>query len=545
MLARGPTERVPPRRLSARPPPPSSASREDAIAHPRRSRTYEPNDPRLDRRKVRPFRLDTLERFSQEYRDIHRALLEIMPEAVFAPSFLASVRQLVSRYTEMDIDLWMDSVRLAERTQLRGIVPGSTLLAVIGLAPLTEKVLLEVDVRFVYRVVDSLLGGHGVRIDAHRPLTDIEQGVFSFVLLKVLGLFARGLEHPEQVAVRLEDMRTDLRSAADIVRRDTYWLCATWKMNYNLDIGYVRLLLPASLPRRIVTERPPPDSTLARRIRAQTRRRMHRLAGARVSCPVIISRVALTREQIRTLDPGDIVVLDECTVQQLGADGVRGSARLTVGYGRRGVVHGVLGVQEGEAGAEVTFEVSHIETYEIPISHGPRDAHGPPDTPEKVIAAYEAPRADGSENDDGPATPDDDRDEDWGLDDEDGNNEEHEDDDRDADAHGEDPDDASEEMEHRARDHEEVGAEKTSAPEAAEPLLGDVPIDVAVEIGRVELTADEVLRLRNGHLMELGRSPTEPVDLVVGGKRLAKGELIEIEGKLGVKILSLVQDGDP
>ena len=42
--------------------------------------------------------------------------------------------------------------------------------------------------------------------------------------------------------------------------------------------------------------------------------------------------------------------------------------------------------------------------------------------------------------------------------------------------------------------------------------------------------------------MELGRSPAEPVDLVVNGRLLAKGELVEIEGALGVKILSLVKD---
>jgi flagellar motor switch protein FliM len=58
----------------------------------------------------------------------------------------------------------------------------------------------------------------------------------------------------------------------------------------------------------------------------------------------------------------------------------------------------------------------------------------------------------------------------------------------------------------------------------------------------VQLTADEVIRLRAGQIIELGRSPADPVDLVVAGKLLAKGELVEIEGSLGVKILSLVKD---
>ena len=469
----------------------------------------------------------------------------MMPEAVFEPSFMADVRRLVSRYTEMSVDLWLDSVRVVKRTQLRSIIPGNTLLVVIGLAPLTEKVVLEVDVRFVYRVVDSLLGGHGVSIDIHRPLTEIEQGVFSFVLLKVLGLFAKDFDHPEQVAIRLEDMRTSLKSTADVLRHDVYWLCATWKMNYDLDIGFVRLFLPASLPRRITAQNPPPDSALARRIRTRIRRRMRRVAGATVTGTVDIGRAALKRREIDALDPGDIVVLDECTVEQFGAEGVRGSARLTIGYGRRGVVHGELGVQEKAAGDEVTFQVSHIEIYQIPTSHDPQEVHGAPDTPEDAIAGYEAPSGYDSQNNDGTATADDDLDEDWGIDDEDGNDEEYEEYEEYED-HDERRDHGYDESDYAKADEEETNPpDDTDNLAEAEPLLGDVPINVVVELGRVELTANEVIRLRNGHLMELGRSPADPVDLVISGKLLGKGELVEIDGDLGVKILSLVREGEP
>ena len=510
----------------------------------RQSRTYEPNDPELREKRVQPFRLAELERFSREYRDIHRGLLKIMPEAIFEPGFVAEVQQLVSRYTEMNIDLWMDSIRVVKRTQLRSVVPGTTLLAIIGLAPLTEKILLEIDVRFVYRVVDYLLGGHGVSIDIHRPLTEIEQGVFSFVLLKVLGLFAREFDHPEQVAVRLEDMRTDIKSTADIVRHDLYWLCATWKMNYDLDIGYVRLFLPASLPRQIVAEHPPSNSALAERIRGQIRRRMSRLSGVTVTGTFEVGRIALTKEEIRALDPGDIVVLDECTVQQLGPGGIEGSARLTIGPGRRGVVHGRLGVHEGRAGPEVVFQVSHIETFELPTPHDPRDVHGAPDTPEDVIAEYEDASA--SENNDGPAFADDDLDEDWGIDDEDGNDEEFGDYEEYGDENYAEEDYDGEEYADDGYDEAASAGQTHDADNLAEAerLLGDVPINVVVELGRVELTADEVIRLRNGHLMELGRSPADPVDLVVSGKLLARGELVEIEGNLGVKILSLVKEDE-
>jgi len=58
--------------------------------------------------------------------------------------------------------------------------------------------------------------------------------------------------------------------------------------------------------------------------------------------------------------------------------------------------------------------------------------------------------------------------------------------------------------------------------------------DLTVDFRRKEVT-------RRGQVIELSRSPGEPVDLVVDGKRVGKGELVEIDGELGVRILSLVK----
>ena len=55
------------------------------------------------------------------------------------------------------------------------------------------------------------------------------------------------------------------------------------------------------------------------------------------------------------------------------------------------------------------------------------------------------------------------------------------------------------------------------------------------------VSAADVMGLRAGQVIELSRAPGEPVDLVVDGKRIGKGELVEIDGELGVRILNLVK----
>jgi flagellar motor switch protein FliM len=92
----------------------------------------------------------------------------------------------------------------------------------------------------------------------------------------------------------------------------------------------------------------------------------------------------------------------------------------------------------------------------------------------------------------------------------------------------------------------EPGAEHSDDPEQGDDvspdgagLLEDVTVAMAVELGRVTLSAADVVNLRAGQVIELSKHPGEPVDVVVDGRRIGKGELVEIDGELGVRILSI------
>ncbi|HZA50989.1 MAG TPA: type III secretion system cytoplasmic ring protein SctQ [Myxococcaceae bacterium] len=70
-------------------------------------------------------------------------------------------------------------------------------------------------------------------------------------------------------------------------------------------------------------------------------------------------------------------------------------------------------------------------------------------------------------------------------------------------------------------------------------LLRDIPLQIAIELARVPITADEVARLRVGQVVDLGRGPGDAVALSVNGKVIAHGQLVELDGQLGVRILSV------
>jgi type III secretion system YscQ/HrcQ family protein len=71
--------------------------------------------------------------------------------------------------------------------------------------------------------------------------------------------------------------------------------------------------------------------------------------------------------------------------------------------------------------------------------------------------------------------------------------------------------------------------------------VGDAPVRVTVELARFELRLDEVAALRPGEVLETGANVGDHVTLRVGGQAFAKGELVDVEGELGVRILELAR----
>jgi type III secretion system YscQ/HrcQ family protein len=77
----------------------------------------------------------------------------------------------------------------------------------------------------------------------------------------------------------------------------------------------------------------------------------------------------------------------------------------------------------------------------------------------------------------------------------------------------------------------------TGEPEAqGAAMLDGLLLTVHVELASRRIRMDELARLRVGQIIELGCLPTDPVDLLVDGRSIARGELVDIEGRLGVRI---------
>ncbi|WP_230849358.1 flagellar motor switch protein FliN [Planctopirus limnophila] len=85
---------------------------------------------------------------------------------------------------------------------------------------------------------------------------------------------------------------------------------------------------------------------------------------------------------------------------------------------------------------------------------------------------------------------------------------------------------------------------RAAAPVFPLDALQDVELDIRIELGRTELLIDEVMQLREGAVVPLDKLAGDPVDILVNGKLLARGEVLVLNDNFCVRIAEiLTQDG--
>ncbi|PIE24716.1 MAG: flagellar motor switch protein FliN [Planctomycetota bacterium] len=86
----------------------------------------------------------------------------------------------------------------------------------------------------------------------------------------------------------------------------------------------------------------------------------------------------------------------------------------------------------------------------------------------------------------------------------------------------------------------ELGAGQEAGGRQNLDLLLDVSIPVTVEVGRTQMTLDEVLNLGPGSIVGLDKKAEEPVDLRVNGKLVARGEVVMVDDSYGLRVTQIV-----
>lgn len=75
-------------------------------------------------------------------------------------------------------------------------------------------------------------------------------------------------------------------------------------------------------------------------------------------------------------------------------------------------------------------------------------------------------------------------------------------------------------------------------------FLQDLPVEVIVELGRTRMTIRQLAALDRDDVVDLDRTNDEPLDIVVGGKLFARGEVVMQGDRLALRIIEMMEENE-
>lgn len=93
------------------------------------------------------------------------------------------------------------------------------------------------------------------------------------------------------------------------------------------------------------------------------------------------------------------------------------------------------------------------------------------------------------------------------------------------------------------RRRREVGVLNSQVPSNLDVIL-DIELPMSVVFGHTEMALGELTKLGPGSVIDLGRSPDDLVDILVNGRRVARGEVVVVGGNYGVRVREVESAAD-
>ncbi len=75
-------------------------------------------------------------------------------------------------------------------------------------------------------------------------------------------------------------------------------------------------------------------------------------------------------------------------------------------------------------------------------------------------------------------------------------------------------------------------------------LILDIPVVMSLEVGSTKITVNELLTMGDGAVIELNRSAGDPLDVKVNGTLIGRGEVVEINGRYGIRLTEVVSQSE-
>lgn len=271
-------------------------------------------------------------KISQEQNRIVEGLFDFLPATGARDHFQLAIRKALHQYLP-DIRYYLERIEFVSPRDLAGNLPPICTVGVLGMEPFSAKAFVEIDPLISSLVIDKLLGGKGESRDELRTLTESEQGVIEFLILKLLSQIHKLCGDQARLHFRLDQMVLEQAQFRHFAKEETPLVVLKVHTALLRHSGFVNIYLPTPwVLEGFLKEIPEDKSSMEHQER---RANLKHFAALPLTLWSELGNAVVSNSDLERLEAGDVVLFDETGIVKR-SDGWRGEVKLVTGQGEAG-----------------------------------------------------------------------------------------------------------------------------------------------------------------------------------------------------------------
>ncbi len=259
---------------------------------------------------IQSYNFDRLERISRSEMALRETLEHFVPGEEQRFQLLLRLEQCLQQAIRGGCTLHTRNYRLEDAPRWEQRLGEGAIYVTLSTLPSAPKMLLVWDSILALSLIDRLLGGELNEVPTPRPLTEIETGVFSYLLMQVCRTFHRFFEQgAEAVPIRVEAIFSDTEQVRAAIAGAERVALADVTVAIPELTGQLQLVLPDPFVAEVLAPRVTVPEERVTPI--EQRERMKNLGDLNFPMRAVLGEATLSPLELNGLQAGDVVLLDQ------------------------------------------------------------------------------------------------------------------------------------------------------------------------------------------------------------------------------------------
>lgn len=280
---------------------------------------------------VHPFQFDLPKLTGRELM-LHEALFSFLPKTGLWDKASAAIAEALEKQIGIPVPFKLEGVAELPFHAFAQKLADPAFICVIGLPPTAAKFFLDVDMATALLIIDCMLGGETSERSDLRVPSEIEQGVFQYLLLQLLSHLGRIAGGHPQLGFRLERFIFAAAGLQPYAADSEHLSVLTFRLHLGAVDGFVRLCFPRAFIEEAFLEVKSGGSETPEE-RERELKVLQQFQDLRFPIWAEAGRMTLTRSELQALETGDVILLEDAEL--ILQDGeAEGRVALKFGYGK-------------------------------------------------------------------------------------------------------------------------------------------------------------------------------------------------------------------